>query len=482
MDSVSRRDGAPAAPPLRSGGLRRRLVLAFGATSGALIVATLIPLGFVLVREHTAQYTVQHERQARTAAAGATDVATAPAEIARRFPPGGEVEAILLDRAGQPQTLVVDPSAFPNVPTRSLEVRAALAGQSASRVVSTQRLGKRLLVAVPVNRRGRVDGAVWLSASMGPVDELNNRTWASLGIIGAAALLFAILVAVAVSRQIARRLETVAAGAERFAEGRFAEPISVSGGDEVAQLGARLNEMARRIELSVARERDFAAAASHQLRTPLTAIKLRIEELRSTLPSVDGTASEYLDEMTQEVDRLTLLTSGLLMMGATEAGARTEPLPAGAAIEQAVRRLRPLARQGGVEIRVDECDGSAFVGAAPGAFEEVIFNLIDNALKYSPRGEIVELNAMPQDGFLLVTVADRGPGVPAEDATHVFEPFFRSRGTRTQGSGLGLTICARLCEAAGAKIELLSREGGGTVAVVRWPLAGGANERASSPL
>ncbi len=446
-------------------------MLVFGATSAALILGTLLPLGFLLVRNNIGQYSDQVERRARNAAPALSDPAAAAGELARRFPPGADVQALLLDRTGQPQTLVLEPGAFPAFPARSSEVRAALAGQTSARRAETE-AGRRVLVASPVTRGGRVDGAVWVSASSSPVDELNSRTWASLGIIGTAALLFAILVAVAVSRQIARRLEVVAAGAERFADGRFGEPISVPGNDEVANLGARLNEMARRIERSVARERDFAASASHQLRTPLTAIRIRIEELRSMLPpGVDAAAAEYLDEMTQEVDRLTFLTSGLLMMSATEAGAHAEPLPAGAAIEQAVRRLRPLARQGGVEVSIGECDSSALVRAAPGAFEEVIFNLMDNALKYSSSGGTVDVEAMREDGNLLVTVADRGAGISAEEAEDVFDPFYRSRRTLTKGSGLGLTICARLCEAAGATIALRPRDGGGTLAVVRWPLA-----------
>ncbi|MCA1831973.1 MAG: HAMP domain-containing protein, partial [Actinobacteria bacterium] len=265
--------------------------------SAALIVAALLPLGFLIDRSHFSQYADQHERQARSAAlAVAAHADDAAAEVASRYPPGSEVEALVLDRTGQPLSLVLDPDLFPNVAARSPEVREALTGTTAARAGTTD-AGRRLLVAAPVVRRGRVEGALWSSAPLDPVDQLNRGTWASLGIIGASAILFAILVAMAVSRQIARRLEAVAAGAERFAQGRFTEPIEVGGGDEVEQLGSRLNEMARRIERLLALERDFAAAASHQLRTPLTAIKLRIEELRSLMQPGDQIANEYLTEM-----------------------------------------------------------------------------------------------------------------------------------------------------------------------------------------
>ncbi len=235
-----------------------------------------------------------------------------------------------------------------------------------------------------------------------------------------------------------------------------------------------MNEMARRIELAVVRERDFAAAASHQLRTPLTAIKLRIEELRATLsPASGSTTDEYLEEMTQEVDRLTMLASGLLVMAASEGGGLPfEALPATDAVSQAVGRVRPLARQASIDVVLASSADSAAVRAPRGAFEEVVFNLLDNAVKYSPRGGRVDVEATLDDGNLRLEVGDRGPGIPPEDAAHAFEPFFRSRRTGgIRGSGLGLTICARLCEAAGASIALQPRDGGGTSAVVLWPLA-----------
>lgn len=457
---------------LRSGGLRRRLVLAFGSASAALILATLIPLGFILARSHLDQYADQNERLARAAAgAAAADPPTAASEIATRFPAGGSVLALLLDRRAQPRSLVLDPGAFPSVASRTEEVRAALRGQVIARAGSSES-GPRLFVAAPIAGKDRVEGVVWLSAPIDPVDELDRRSWAALGTIGAAAILFSILVAVAVSRTIARRLETVAAGAERFAEGRFAEPIVVGGDDEVAQLGARLNEMARRIERAVARERDFAAAASHQLRTPLTAIKLRIEELR-LLPGDHPTANEYLEEIGQEVDRLEFLASGLLVLAASEGGRMPfEALPARDAVEQAVERLRPLARQHGIEIAMGESADAAAVRTPRGAFEEVVFNLLDNAVKYSPPGGRVEVTASPSGQFLELTVGDRGAGISRDESEHVFEPFFRARrASGVRGSGLGLSICMRLCEVAGATIALAPRDGGGTLAVVRWPLA-----------
>ncbi len=455
---------------LRRGGLRRRLVLAFGAFAMTLIAATLLPLGFVINGSHFSEYTSRLERQARSAVPELGDTLQAPAVLAGRFPVGGEVHALLLSRLGQALTLPRDPGAFPPVALESREVRVALGGQAASRA-TTLADERRVLVAAPVARGGRVSAVLWLSAPLGPVDDLNGRTWAALGTIGAAAIVLAIVVAMAVSRQIARRLEMVAAGAERFAEGRLAEPIRVRGDDEIAQLGSRLNEMAVRIERSVAVERDFVSAASHQLRTPLTAIKIRLEEL-GVLTGGDATAHEYVDEMTQEVDRLTNIASGLLRLAEVEGAPEPEAVPAHEAVAQAIDRLRPLARKQEVELVLEDRAAGVAVVAPEGAFQEVVFNVLDNAVKYSSPGTKVEISLDREEGLLVVTAADRGAGVTQEEARRAFEPFYRARRLRSaSGSGLGLAIGARLCRAAGATISLAPRPDGGTLAEIRWPIA-----------
>jgi signal transduction histidine kinase len=107
--------------------------------------------------------------------------------------------------------------------------------------------------------------------------------------------------------------------------------------------------------------------------------------------------------------------------------------------------------------------------AAPGAFEESLFNLLDNAVKFSPPGEAVEVRASRDDTFFVVDVSDRGPGIPAEQRTRAAEPFYRATRTRT-GYGLGLAISQRLSDSAGAVLQLAHREGGGTTATLRWPM------------
>jgi len=109
--------------------------------------------------------------------------------------------------------------------------------------------------------------------------------------------------------------------------------------------------------------------------------------------------------------------------------------------------------------------------AAPGAFEEALFNLLDNAVKFSPPGEAVEVSARREDGSFVVRVSDHGPGIATEQRARVVEPFYRATRTKT-GYGLGLAISSRLCTSAGATLNLERRRGGGTLAEIRWPAGG----------
>src|SRR5919108_538045 len=141
------------------------------------------------------------------------------------------------------------------------------------------------------------------------VARLDTRRWAALGAIGAAVLAAAAFVAVALSRRMTRRLEDVIEGARRFGSGKWDRLIPVRRPHEIATLATTLNEMASEIETHVRREKDFVAAASHQIRTPLAAIRIRVDELLSHSDGWDAESVEYLKEMSDEVDRLTRLTT-----------------------------------------------------------------------------------------------------------------------------------------------------------------------------
>jgi signal transduction histidine kinase len=327
------------------------------------------------------------------------------------------------------------------------------------------------MIGAPIITAGRLNGVLWASIPLAPVSREDREMWAQLAAIGTVVMVIAGLVGVALSRRIARRLEIVAAGAKRFGEGHLIDPILVGGSDEITALAGTLNTMGAEIDRLVHREKDFVAAASHQIRTPLTAIKIRIDELLAIGAARDADETEYLKEMAEEVDRLTMLTTRLLDLSSAETKHQSQPLPAGHAVREAIDRIEPLAHHFGISLELEVTPEDSQIMAAPGAFEEALFNVLDNAVKFSPPGEAVDVNARREDGSFVVSVSDHGPGIATEQRARVIEPFYRATRTKT-GYGLGLAISSRLCTSAGATLQLDRRRDGGTTATIRWPAIG----------
>jgi signal transduction histidine kinase len=452
--------------------LRRNLVVSFVLYAFAIVVAILVPFGVISSHAHRSSYVdEQIDDSQRVASRLGPDEPTA-ALIAERYA-GRAVAAWLLDPQGQPTGDPTQRNAFPALVATAPEVDRARRGTSEARIDQTP-TGLRVLVAVPILRGGRLAGVLWTSSSMAPVSRLDRQRWALLAGIGAAAMAGAALVGAGLSRRLTRRLEVVAAGAARFGEGHLDRPIAVRGSDEIAALAGGLNDMAGEIDRLVRREKSFVAAASHQIRTPLAAIKIRIDELLAAADSFDQEAIEYLKEMAGEVDRLTALTTRLLDLSSAENPPDPRPLVASRAIREAIDRVSPLAQHHSLAIRLSVSDEDTLIKAPAGAFEEALFNLLDNAVKFSREGGDVDVRATLDNGTFVVDVADHGPGIPESERGRVLDPFYRA--TRNKpGYGLGLAISARLCEAAGATLTLEPRTNGGTVARIRWPVAARTN-------
>jgi signal transduction histidine kinase len=216
--------------------------------------------------------------------------------------------------------------------------------------------------------------------------------------------------------------------------------------------------MADALGSSMQAQRDFVANASHQLRTPLTGIKLRLEAIRAE----GGAAGENAERAEEELDRLEALVDDLLAL----AGAAT-PSPDGATVdlstvvEAAVDRWRAPAGEAEKTVEAG-CVEQALVFADPGDLAHVVDNLIENALRYTPVGARVTVESQAENGRATLVVADDGPGIPAEDRERVFERFYRgSNGRRLgPGTGLGLAIVAELVERWGGEVAL--GDGAGT--------------------
>jgi signal transduction histidine kinase len=351
------------------------------------------------------------------------------------------------------------------------EIGEALGGAVVSGTRFSDTLGLELLyVAVPVLSGEGIYGAVRLTYPNQVVDDAVNAKLAVLGLVGLTTVLLAALIGLVFSRSITRPVRLLRAANDRFSDGdRAVRADETSGPPELRSLSRSFNGMAGRIEALLEQQRGFAADASHQLRTPLTALRLRLERARELAPTDPDGAIDRLEAADAELDRLETLIEGLLVLSRAEgSGVTAEPVDLAAGAAARVEQWSALASENDRSVTYEGPE-SAMALAVPTAVEQIVDNLVDNALSISPTGTEVTVRVLSAGEVVVLHVLDRGPGLPEEDRTHAFEGFWRGRGEQERrGRGLGLAIVEQLARASGATAALHAREGGGLDAVVEF--------------
>jgi heavy metal sensor kinase len=250
----------------------------------------------------------------------------------------------------------------------------------------------------------------------------------------------------------------------------------VNPGDELGRLAQTINEMIGRLERSFAEVRRFTADASHELRTPLTAIRTEAE-VALTRATTTADQQHLLGSILEECERLTRLTDQLLTLSREDAGVAPfvrEPVDLQALVRGVAEIMRPLADARGLRPNVDCGDGVEVCGDGA-RLRQVFFNLLDNAIKYTPAGGEIGVRVERRSGEALVTVRDTGIGIPAEHLPRVFDRFYRvdkARSREQGGTGLGLSISRSIVAAHGGRIAVESFVGKGTTFTVILPLDG----------
>ena len=346
------------------------------------------------------------------------------------------------------------------------EITTALRGKPVQLERASATLGHGLLAtAVPIVRAGATVGAVRVTQNINSVNAAVTRVELGLALIGGIVLALGLLAGRVIAGGIAgplRRLEDVA---RHVAGGDTTARAQVEGSREHRSLAESFNEMTDRLGRLVGSQRAFVADASHQLRTPLTGLRLRIEEAREQ--GVSPAATAQLDAGIAEVDRLAAIVEELLVL--SRAGERELPgerLALSAVIARALDRWSASASEHGVALGRDEDEGETVWCAAADA-DRALDVLLENALRYSPPGGRVTVASGPGR----IEVRDRGPGLEAQEADAVFERFHRGSAGRSgpAGSGLGLAIARELAREWGGDVTLRNRDGGGAEATLSLP-------------
>ena len=246
--------------------------------------------------------------------------------------------------------------------------------------------------------------------------------------------------------------------------------------DELGRLAATFNEMFARLQRSFEETRRFTADAAHELRTPLAVMRTEAEvALRAPRsPERDG---RVLEDLLEEIDRLTRLVSQLLFLCREDSGVgegEFRPVRVDELIRDVAEHMQVAAREKDVELRAVPASSACLIRGAPDRLRQLLFNLLDNAIKFTAPGGIVSLEGESLDGKVRVVVADTGIGIPAEHLPRVFERFYRvdpARGRDTEGTGLGLAICRSIVEAHQGQIQIESVPRRGTRVIFDLPAA-----------
>ncbi|HET7530860.1 MAG TPA: HAMP domain-containing sensor histidine kinase [Mycobacteriales bacterium] len=442
--------------------MTRRLAAALGLFTIVVLAASVVPLGVATAERD------RHDFERRTADVAsavaallddAHDSGTPPPSALRLEAAAGAGAGVLVyDGAGRLSTVA---GAHVPVPPKDF-VAAALRGEAPTGWFGDD---PRFAVAgAALTEAGDTHGAIVVGRSAAVVEERVQRLWTGLAALAAIVLVLAALLAVLFAGWVGRPLRRLEVAAQEWAEGHLdGRTDAESGPPEVRELARAFNAMAARLEALVHGSRAVVADVSHQLRTPLAAVRLRLDLLRD---EVDPAGLEDLTAAATEIDRLSRLVDGLLAVARAEhADSVRQPVALGPLLEERRYAWQPVADERGVTVEAAGQPATALV--TPGTVEQVLDNLIANALDaVRPRGR-VRLECFRQGDRVVIRVVDDGPGMPKEQRDVVFRRFVG--GSPGRGSGLGLAIVHRLVTSDGGTVDLSAAPDGGTVVTVELP-------------
>ena len=437
--------------------MSRRILLGFLGVLTALLVLVVVPLGLQLTSQERSDFASSTKASAHALAAAAEEslgdtkdptdrrtpsLSVDSGDIALLLRPDGKVIAVAGDRPAAKTfgPFIRDPSAV--------------------------RMPHSVLATAVVGSASHPDGRVVLIRDARGLEHREDMLWLSLGLVAGLTVAIGSLVAWLLARWIGRPLTGLQTAASLIGHGDLAARADTqSGPPEVRQVATTFNEMTDRIEALLRHQRSMTADVSHQLRTPLSALRLRLELLAQDAPE---NLSTDLSGAQREVARLTRLVDGLLAVARAEESAVTpEAVDLDAAVNERVELWQPVAEE--KQVVVAASTGSCAVSSTPGHVEQILDNLIANAIDALHPGQRIDVSTARENGQVVLTVRDTGPGMPAAKRASAFARF---GGDAEAGkTGLGLAIVARLVRADHGSITLDETQGGGLSVIVRLPAA-----------
>ena len=330
--------------------------------------------------------------------------------------------------------------------------------------------------AHPIVSDAQMIGAVVFIDSVKDLESSINRLTANIVLISFSGALLLIIASVIMTGYMTKPIVNLKQAADKLSLGRFSERVEATGKDEIADLARAFNNMAQKLQDIDKSRSDFVANASHELKTPLSSMKILIESLIYEKDVKKSVYKEFLLDINMEIDRLSDIVSDLLhIMKLSESGdaLSVSPVSLRGIIKSVIGRLMPLSVSQGKRMEladsidiICECDGLKI--------SQAINNLVDNAIKYTKADGYIKVSMERDEDDALIIVEDNGQGISAEHQKHIFDRFYRvdaARARETGGTGLGLYITQQIATLHSGKLEVVSEEGVGSIFTLRLPIS-----------
>ncbi|MEU6577945.1 HAMP domain-containing sensor histidine kinase [Streptomyces sp. NPDC046805] len=474
--------------------MNRRLLLSHLSLILLVLLALEVPFGLVYARSEQSRFASTAEQGAMTLAEVCEDkvergLATDLPEFARNYARRTGSRVIVTDRRGvvmtdttRATTAGTDLSAEPDIAT------ALHGGPTTGTRTDPASYGGTLFATAPGGSGNAILCAVRTLYPLAAVARKERAMWTALAVVGLGVLAAVTLIGFTLARSITRPVRALERATAQLSDGRLTDPPATDRGPpELRRLAASFTRAATRLQHLLRAQQAFASEASHQLKTPLTALRLRLENFE---PHLAPCAQDSLDEAICEVERLSRMVQGLLALARSENAAITpEAVDLDAVVADRAAIWAAFAGEQHVDIAVAGAKAGP-VWAVPGALEQIIDNLLSNALRVSPPGTAITLAARttPGDGgrtppVVELHVTDEGPGMTEAERQRAFDRFWRAADAHHDGTGLGLTMVQQLTRASGGEIALDAAPRSGLDAVVRLrPARASATRNGSAAL
>lgn len=459
-----------------------RVVIKLGGTILFLLMIVILPLGFVMNQIFSAFYSnhLQEEignlaeRYAAAVAERRDPMTVGMIEMMSAF---SDIKVLITDAQGG----VIGNSGVPwreELPISDADRAQLRQGNSVRLQLTDPVSGERFLtVGEPIIDAGRYFGSVFVFSSVNGLDQSLFKIQQLLALSSLGAFFLAIGFTVVVSRKLSNPLIEMEQATRSIAKGDLETRVTIPSKDEVGSLARAINDLAVELQRYRDTRSEFLANVSHELRTPLTYLEGYSKVLKEELYETEEEKHKYLDIIHQETVRLSHLVHDLFELSKMEEGKislQMEWIDLTELARNAVQKVEPKAEKKGVRLTFSQSGRIPLVFADGLRMEQVLMNLLDNAIRYTERGSI-RLELLDTGEGIKAVVEDTGVGIPAEELPHIFERFYRVEKSRSRvhgGTGLGLSIVKQLVEIQGGAISVTSKVHHGTRFEITLPKGG----------